>query len=99
MTVNYRRNVDMQTVQVTIAASKETYELGQGLGKFIKVVKAQLADGFQLGQDGTAILASLMTDLAPALNGVDQISDEAKNTPEFQNACYLTGQEIYSALK
>lgn len=93
------KEVKMQTVQVTISASKETHELAVGLGKLIKAIKTATVDGFQVGQDLPVIISSAITDLVPALEGATLISEEAKNTPEFQNACYLAAQEIYSALK
>jgi len=89
----------METKTISVVVPKETQELSEGLIKFIKVVKAALADGFQLGQDGSVIIGSIMTDLAPALSGIDSIPEEVKNTKEFATAAALFGIEVFGAIK
>jgi len=55
--------------------------LAVGLGKFAVAVKTSMADGWDLSQDLPALMTAALTDLLPAINGVDQIGDEAKEDP------------------
>ncbi len=89
----------METVQKTVAVSKEVSELLEGLTKFAVVAKAALKDGFQAGQDLPPILSSALADLAPALQGAEAIKDEAKETKEFAAAVALGVNELVHALK
>lgn len=68
----------MNTLEVPVKVTKEAYELGQGLAKFLKATKQALADGWQPGQDLPVLMAAAVTELVPALQGVEQLDDEAK---------------------
>lgn len=89
----------METKTVTVSVSKETAELLEGLTKFAVAMKAALKDGFQVGQDLPVILTSALGDLAPALQGVDQIPAEVKASKEFAAAVALGVNELVHALK
>lgn len=87
----------MNTITKEITLSKETYELGQGVGEFIKAVKKSLADGFQYGDDLPDIIDSAIRDLLPAINGATSISDEIAENPKiFAETVALIGGEIIS---
>ena len=78
-------------VKVETEVSKEVYELASGLGKFAVDVKKAIADGFQLGQDASIIIGSLMTNVVPGLDGIDKIPAEAKDDPAATAAGILIG--------
>lgn len=71
----------MEKVKVEIELPKEAYELAKGLGLFAAAVKKAMADGWQVGSDIPVIISSAVTDLVPALNGIDKLDDEAKADP------------------
>lgn len=88
----------MSTIQRTVSCSKELTELGDGVAKFLKILKEESKDGFDVG-DISAILASAMTDLLPAMEGVSEISREAAEDREaFVNASALCGAQIITAV-
>lgn len=68
----------MDIIKVEAEVSKEAYELGQGLAKFVGAFKQALEDGWQTGQDLPVILSSAMADLVPGFQGADKISLEMK---------------------
>lgn len=65
-------------IKVEAEVSKESYELALGIGAFVVDVKKAVADGFKIGDDFGPLLASLMTHIVPALNGVEAIPAELK---------------------
>lgn len=89
----------METVTKTVQVSKETSELLEGLTKFAITVKGALKDGWQVGQDLPVVLASALGDLAPALQGMEAIPLEVKQSKEFAAAVALGVNELVHALK
>lgn len=87
----------VQKVPVTVEVTKEGYELSLGLAKFALAVKQALADGWQPGADMTAMMAAAMTELVPALNGVDQLGLEAKEGSAFYAGLVLGMQPLANA--
>jgi len=85
----------VQKVTVQVEVSKEAYELGQGVAKFVTATKAALADGWQAGQDLPAVMSSAISDLIPALEGVQQIPDEAQDKQALVNALYLSLSPLF----
>lgn len=87
-------------IRVTVDVSKETYEFGIGLSKFIAAVRASLDDGFQYGDDIPDIVSSAISDLLPSLDGLSAISDEYSENPEiFFRTVSLIGLEVVKALE
>lgn len=66
----------MSTVKIQVEVSKELYEAGQGLAKFVGAMRRALADGWQPGVDLPTALTAAMTTLVPALNGITEVDDE-----------------------
>lgn len=89
----------METIQKTVAVSKETAELLEGLTKFAVAVKAALKDGWQPGADLPVILTSALGDLAPALQGMESVPAEVKQSKEFAAAVALGVNDLVHALK
>lgn len=88
----------METIQVTIEGPKELVELGQGVAKFLTVLKTQASDGFD-PSDISHILVSAMADLVPALEGVTAIGTEASGDKQiFANGCSIIAADILGAL-
>jgi len=80
----------VQTKTVEVVVTKEAYELGQGLAKFVDTVKQAMADGFQAGQDVPPIISSAIADLVPALDGANKVGAESADKQAFANAIYLS---------
>ena len=72
-----------------VPCAKEMVELGEGLADFVGAVIVSLSDGWQPGKDITAIIGSAIQDLVPALQGVDEISEELEDPQTFSNSVYV----------
>lgn len=84
---------------VTVKVSKEAYELGEGLKKFVLSIKGALADGWQPGQDIPVVLTAALSDLVPAVQGVEKVKEEVKEDLEaFVSALVLPAKEMAFAL-
>lgn len=64
--------------QVQVDVTKEAYELGLGLKRFVVALKGALKDGWQPGKDIPVVLNAAMTDLMPAVEGLEKLEDEIK---------------------
>lgn len=85
----------MELVPVTLQCAKETYELGKGLEGVVLAIKTALADGWQPGTDLPMIAVNSLNALAPAVQGVDQLPNEAKeNVLAFQHGIYCGLAEV-----
>lgn len=89
---------NMANIQVTLEASKELTELGQGLAKFLAAVKLATADGFQVGADLPPLISAAVAELVPAVQGVTLIGEEAKDKKAFANAVAVVGAAVAGAL-
>lgn len=78
----------METINVELPVAKETYELCQGLDAVVGAVQTALADGWQAGADLPVVITATIANLIPAMQGMEQIPAEAKQTQEFVNALY-----------
>lgn len=84
-----------QVVTVSVQASKEALELGQGVAKFLGKVLKALDDGWQPGQDIPVVITAAIGDLVPALDGVTLMADEFKDNPAaFYMALGLSAKDI-----
>ena len=89
----------MATVKVTVECSKETLEGGLGVAAFVGHVKAAIADGWQLGTDVPAVVSAALTDLIPAIAGIEKAKDElTEDKVAFANAVTQVGTAIVNAL-
>lgn len=85
----------MQTVSVPVTVSKEAYELGQGVVKFVAALKGALSNGFQPGQDIPIVVAAAITELIPAMDGVQLMADELKTDQvAFASAFVLSAKDL-----
>jgi hypothetical protein len=88
----------MATIDVTVRVSKELSELGDGVSRFLKVLKEEAADGFDV-TDLSDIVASAISDLLPAMDGVTELAAELESDQEaFVNAVGITGTKVINAL-
>lgn len=78
-----------EVVKREVECAKETLELGEGLAKFVSSLQGALADGWQSGQDLPVLLSAALTDLVPAVQGVEKIKDEVKDPQSFSNGIYV----------
>ena len=79
----------MEKVEVKLMVAKETYELGQGIDKFIAALQGALANGWQMGEDLPIVVQSAIADLVPAVQGVEKIGAESKEIEPFVDAIYV----------
>lgn len=80
----------MEVVQLQVEVAKETYELGKGVDGVVASVQKALADGWQPGTDLPVIVVESLQALAPAVQGVEKMPEEAKEDAEkFVDAIYL----------
>lgn len=68
-------------LKVESEVSKEAHELALAVCNVVRAVKAAMADGFQAGTDLPLIITAAITQLPPAIEGLDKIIDEAKESP------------------
>lgn len=85
----------MDLVKRELDCAKETVEFGEGLAKLVNATREALSDGWQTGEDLPAIITSAVSDLVPALQGMEKISDELKTVPSFANAVYASLTPIF----
>lgn len=84
------------TKEISVTVSKETIELMDGLAKFVGAVKTALKDGWQPGSDLPVLLSSTITDLVPALDGIDKVKEELlKEKAAFVRALTIGSVKIY----
>jgi hypothetical protein len=87
-----------QKVQVDV--SKEAYELGQGVAKFVGALAKALKDGWQVGSDLPVVVAATLGDLVPALQGVEKLPAEAMaETGPFATALFLGVADCVKAVR
>lgn len=72
----------MAKVEVKVEVSKEAYEVAIGLGQMVAAIKTALADGWQAGTDVPVIVSAAITNLVPAVDGLDKVGAELKEDPE-----------------
>lgn len=85
----------METVTITIEVPKEAQELFGGLVKIVQSVKTALADGWDPATDLPVIITQSLVELAPMIQGVDQLPAEFKADPAaFIKSAVLAGGDI-----
>jgi hypothetical protein len=70
-----------ESIEVSLDASKEMYELLDGLVAFLKVAKTAASDGWSMGDDLPVVLTAAMGSLIPALQGIEKVGSELKEEP------------------
>lgn len=78
----------MKTLKIELEVAKESYELGNGIGRFILTVKEALKDGWQADKDLPIIISSAVAELIPAIQGIEDIPTEIKSIKLFANSLY-----------
>lgn len=79
----------MAVIDVQVKVSKESYELGVGVGELVAKIKEAVDDGWQAGEDFTKILNAVIA-FVPSLNGVSNIpAERAEDKEAFANAIAL----------
>jgi hypothetical protein len=82
-----------------VKVSKEADELTLALVGIVETGKRKLSDGFQVGEDLSAIFAENLTKLMTGLDGVQNIGEEFKEDVEaFTNAWVLAGTRVMGLL-
>ena len=90
----------MAVKQVQVEVTEGSYDLGQGIARFVGAVKTALADGWQTGDDLPAIVTAAMTNLVPYVGALGNIGDEKdENAGAFLNAWLLAGPAVYAELQ
>lgn len=87
----------METVKIEIEVPKEAHELFRGLFKICQSVKVALADGWDPAADLPVIITQSLVELAPMIQGCDQLPAEFKADPSaFIKASLLSASDIAS---
>ena len=82
-------------MEVNVKVSKESWELGQGVARFIGTCVKASQDGWSYGDDIPTIVSSAISNLLPALDGISSIASELENDQEaFYNTVSLIGVEV-----
>jgi hypothetical protein len=68
-------------VKLEVELDKEIFEVGNCIKSIIKAYKTAVADGFTPATDIPAILLASIADLMKALDGVQNIGAEFKDSP------------------
>jgi hypothetical protein len=90
----------MSDLVVSVSVSKEMYELGQGVAKFLGVMGQALSDGWQSGSDMPSVVGSAIHDLIPAVAGVQDVPAEIlEDTESFSKALALSLVDCFVALR
>lgn len=85
----------MEVKKIESEVPKEIYELAAGIGDMALVIKAAVADGFQVGQDVPVIIAAAIQKLIPAFDGFEKVSGEYKEASlAFAEAIALVGFKV-----
>lgn len=85
----------MAVKQVQVTVSEKAYNLGEGLKNFVKAIKQSQDDGWQAGEDITAILGAAIADLAPAVSAIQGIAGEpGEDLEAFVTGLMLPVKEI-----
>lgn len=91
---------DMGLKEVKVMVPEKSYELGQGMKRFVAEMKNALEDGWQTGQDLPVALSSAMENLVPHVKNYQEILDEVTMEPiPSIRGGVLTVTDIYEALK
>lgn len=89
----------MKTVDVSVKLPKESYELSEGLVNTALAIRNALKDGFQPGQDLPVLQSAIFQDLMPAIQGIDDVDDEYKESKlQFLNAWMQSGIRLAEGL-
>jgi hypothetical protein len=89
----------MELKKIEISVPKESYELAKGIQAVVEAVVVAVKDGFQPGQDIPAIVVAAVSALPAAVDGIDKLSDEAKDPVAFAKAFALVGFDIAAIFK
>ena len=77
---------------VTVQVSKESYELGQGVVKFLAALKQALKDGWQPGADLPVLLNAAILDLVTGFKSKEKLGlEKQENLKAFVTAYSLSG--------
>ena len=72
----------MELVKKEVEVSKAADQLRGAIVALIKVVKVQLADGFQIGNDIGPLVAEAMKDIPIAVAAMDQAKADLGSNPD-----------------
>lgn len=68
--------MSVELIKVEIEVTKGANDLAQGLMNLITVIKQQLDDGFQIGDDLPPVIAEAVKALPGLVNGVSNLKEE-----------------------
>jgi len=86
-------------VQKSVEVEQKADELGAAICAFVKVIKEQLKDGFQVGNDVPPIVAEALKDLVVIVNDAGALPLEAKEDAFcFAKTLGLAGFDIGAVL-
>lgn len=75
--------------EMSVKVTKESYELSMAVNNLVSKIVEVAQDGWETGSDLPVILTTAMTELLPAMQGLDKIKDEKEFLKEFIMALSL----------
>ena len=66
-------------IKVESEVTKEAHELALAICNVVRAVKISMKDGFQAGSDLPMIITAAITQLPPAIDGLDKLGKKLKN--------------------
>jgi hypothetical protein len=85
----------METITIQIQVPKETQELFNGLTKIVKAIKVSMEDGWDIATDLPVIITQALVELAPMIQGIDQLPAEFKADPSaFIKSAVISAGDI-----
>ena len=89
----------MELLDKTVQVPKESSEVADAVCDIVIKANEALSDGFQIGEDITAIIGESIAKLPPALDGFTKIPSEMKEDGyKFAMAWAVAGEKIWQAL-
>lgn len=82
-------------VTIQIVVDETTYNMGQGIRRFVSEARKALADGFQPGQDVPVLAQAVLADLFPLMSEFEKMRDTIKADPTaFRKALVECAEDI-----
>lgn len=66
----------MELVKIEVEVTKGANDLAQGVMNLLLVIKQQLDDGFQIGDDLPPVISEAVRNLPALVNGVSSLKEE-----------------------
>lgn len=88
----------MSTQVVSVTVNTVSYQVGMGVAKYVKDLKAALKAGNPVA-DAIAVASATITDIAPLISQLPEVAIEAVASPANEAAtAFVVGEAIVAAV-